>query len=237
MLFTQASSSLTSLAQGVREAGLMSNSDSPPPYNETRPPDSGLVGDVKRRNTQDGLSTTDESLDALQLVRANRLDLIQRYLEQGSDMDNLDPTTKRSAIMEAARLRRVGAARLLLGYACRVHLKDVDGWTALHYAASQGDAEICQLLLDVGAQLDEYSNTGSTPLSLAAHCGHTDAVICLLNSWAAQMSSGTALLNGFLEAVKSGNVRTAEVFVERGIVPKKVQDSWRPIIYAGKHQK
>ena len=233
MLFNQASRSLTNLAQGVNDVDIQDNADSPPPYGDTPPP-SSPVADMKQQPPQRELSANLEPPDAIQLIRENRVDLLQQMLEQGLIINDVDATTRRTAIMEAANLRRSAAAGILIRSGYRLHLKDINGFSALHFAASQGDAEICQMLLDGGAQLDEYNNDGDSPLTLAARGGHTDVVLCLLNSWAAQMSSGASLLNGFLEAVKSGNVRTAEVFVERGINPKKVQDSWRPPIYAGK---
>lgn len=232
VLFNQASRSLTCLTQGVNDVDIQEHTESPPPYADP-PTNSGQLGDVKQRNTLGDLGINGERPDAIYLVRENRLDLLRRMLEQGFVINDIDSTTKRTAIMEAANLRRIGAARILIRSGCRLHLKDIDGWSALHFASSQGDVEMCRMLLDAGAQLDEYSNSGETPLLLAARGGHTDVVLCLLNSWAAQMSSGTSLLNGFLEASKSGNVRTAEVFIERGINPKKIQDSWRPVVYAG----
>ncbi|KAE8346554.1 hypothetical protein BDV24DRAFT_122995 [Aspergillus arachidicola] len=40
-------------------------------------------------------------------------------------------------------------------------------WTALHWAVGNGHANIVQLLLDYGADINAISDTGSTPLDMA----------------------------------------------------------------------
>ena len=45
-----------------------------------------------------------------------------------------------------------------------VNLADVNGATALHCAARSGDANICGVLLQAGAQLDAQTSCGMTPL-------------------------------------------------------------------------
>jgi ankyrin repeat protein len=45
------------------------------------------------------------------------------------------------------------------------------GWTPLHYAASSGNTQLVQLLLDHYAYIDAESPNGSTPLMMAARYG------------------------------------------------------------------
>ena len=153
-------------------------------------------------------------------------------LNRGINIDDVDRETKRSAVMEAAYLRHSKCAQILIEAGSRLHLKDPEGNTALHFAAAQGDADICRMILAADAQLDEYNVLGETPIQIAARAGHTDAVLALLNGWTLQRGSSSSLLSGFIESTKSGVVSTAEVFVERGIQPKKVQDSWRLVANA-----
>ena len=231
-LFNEASRSLTNLTDDLNGVDTQEHVESPPPYVDPPSASSPHVGDVKRRHTQPEPEMRGEPPNAVQLVRENQLDLLRGLLKQGIGIDDIDPVTRRTALMEAAGLRRSSASRILINSSCRLHLKDLDGNTALHLAGAQGDAETCAMLLEAGAQLDEYNNYGETPICVAARSGHTDAVLCLLNSWTARKATGTALLKGFLEASKSGNVSTAEAFVERGIKPKKIKEAWQPIAYA-----
>lgn len=134
--------------------------------------------------------------------------------------------------MEAVNLRRSSACRLLVRSGSRLHLKDNDGNSALHFAAGLGDADLCQILLEVGAQVDEHNQVGDTPLSVAARKGSTESVLLLLNSWTVQSANGITLLKAFEEASKSGNVSTAQAFLDRGVKPKKLKEAWKPVAYA-----
>jgi ankyrin repeat protein len=231
VLFSQASRSLNSLAQDFETVGVDENIDeSPPPYVNSRVP--SFPRDLKRRNTQGSMELNAESTNLIQVVRENQVDLLLALLDHGVNIDDVDPTSKRTAIIEATNLRRTKMSQILIRSGSRLHLKDIDGNTALHFAAFNGDSNTCVLLLNAGAQLNEYNRDGETPLDLAARGGHTEAVICLLNSWVSQNGHATTLLKGFLEATSSGNASTAQAFIERGVQPKKLKDSWKPVIYA-----
>ncbi|VDO02785.1 unnamed protein product [Rodentolepis nana] len=59
-----------------------------------------------------------------------------------------------------------------------------DSITPLHLAAKWGKAEMAQLLIDKGAQLDARTRDGLTPMHTAARSGHTNVVQILLNAGA-----------------------------------------------------
>ena len=229
-LFNQASRSLNCLAEHLGNVENGETMESPPPYVNTaaNPP----LGDIKRRDTQSTVGSSREPTDLIQVVRDGRIDLLHRMLERGVGIDEVDPATRRTAIMEAVRLRRTKLSAILIRHGSRLHLKDIDGNTALHFAAINGDADQCVWLLSAGAQLNEYNRSGETPLDLGARAGHTEAVICLLNTWTAQNGHAVTLLRGFLEASASGNASTAQAFIERGIKPSKIEEPWKPIAYA-----
>lgn len=83
-------------------------------------------------------------------------------------------------LMMAALKGRSTWVRRLIEQGAQV---DRDGWTPLHYAAAQADAEAAracvQLLLARGARLDARSPNGTTPLMMAARNG-SEAVAMLL---------------------------------------------------------
>lgn len=58
------------------------------------------------------------------------------------------------------------------------------GWTALHYAASIGNNEIVQLLLDHSAYIDAESPNKTTPLMMAARAGKIMTIKLLLDEGA-----------------------------------------------------
>ncbi len=54
------------------------------------------------------------------------------------------------------------------------------GWTALSYAATNGQDRIVRLLLAHGARVDQPAANGTTPLMMAAYFGHAATVRLLL---------------------------------------------------------
>jgi len=64
-------------------------------------------------------------------------------------------------------------------------LPDRDGgWTALHYAVSEGHREVAEILLASGAEPGPVARDGQTPLSLAAGRGDLDLVRILIREGA-----------------------------------------------------
>lgn len=58
------------------------------------------------------------------------------------------------------------------------------GWAPLHYAATHGHLAVMRLLLDNDAYIDAASPNGTTPLMMAAQYGTPDAVKLLLEAGA-----------------------------------------------------
>jgi len=59
--------------------------------------------------------------------------------------------------------------------------REMHGWTALHWAAAYGAAEVCRLLVsNCSADLEVRSDNGGTALHYAAFNGHADVVHCLV---------------------------------------------------------
>jgi ankyrin repeat protein len=58
------------------------------------------------------------------------------------------------------------------------------GWTPLHYAASQSQLAVMNLLIEHSAYLDAASPNGTTPLMMAAKYGNASAVKLLLEAGA-----------------------------------------------------
>lgn len=94
-------------------------------------------------------------------------------------------------------------------------LIDSSGYTALHYAARSGCREVCQLLLDFGANVNACTRSGNvTPLQRAAYSGHVDVVKLLLKHGAAvclQDSDGKTSLH---KAVEKGQLRIVEILIK-----------------------
>ena len=74
--------------------------------------------------------------------------------------------------------------RLLSIRNINVNVKDVNGSTPLHYAASNGHIEIIRLLLQNGAEVNAKDDSGWTPLHDAAYHGHVDILHLLVENGA-----------------------------------------------------
>ena len=70
-------------------------------------------------------------------------------------------------LVEAVKAADTAAVRALLAQRIDVDTPEVDGTTALHWAAYQGDLDIAQLLLRAGANADTPNRYAVTPLALA----------------------------------------------------------------------
>ena len=78
-------------------------------------------------------------------------------------------------LVEAVKASDTAAVRALLEQQVDVNMPEVDGTTALHWAAYQGDLEAARLLLRAGANADAPNRYAVTPLALA--CGRGNAPI------------------------------------------------------------
>lgn len=59
------------------------------------------------------------------------------------------------------------------------------GWTALHLAVREGDADVVEVLVAKGANIDRRTSSGLTPLQLAVRRDHVD-IVRLLGRHAAE---------------------------------------------------
>lgn len=83
-------------------------------------------------------------------------------------------------LMFAARKHYLDVIKILVAQKS-INFQDPFGWTALHYGAESGDLEICQVLLENGADVNKTTHIGMTAMHLAANRGH-NAVRDLLES-------------------------------------------------------
>ena len=78
------------------------------------------------------------------------------------------------------------------------------GWTALHYAATNGHERVASYLLDKHAYIDALSPNGTTPLMMAARGGHIHMVKLLLDR-GADLSKRNAMKMTAIEFAEQNN--------------------------------
>ena len=72
---------------------------------------------------------------------------------------------------------------LLSDYQCQVDAKGQNGYTALHYSCRSGHVDIARTLVDYKANVNARTDSGDTPLTLAARHEHDIVVHALLSDF------------------------------------------------------
>lgn len=99
------------------------------------------------------------------------------------------------------------------------------GWAPLHYAATGGNGQVVQLLLDHYAYVDAESPNGSTPLMMAARYGSDESVQVLLDAGAdATLKNQTGLTA--LDFAQKSERPGAVVRIAAAIRARKPEPSW-----------
>ena len=109
------------------------------------------------------------------------LSAIKNALDNGSNLNALDPQFGINPLGWAALSGQTDVAKLLLEKGATVNSRHRDGSTALHGAAFLGRVETVKLLLEKGADINIRKNDGMTPMDVAQiDWGLTEFVVGLL---------------------------------------------------------
>lgn len=90
----------------------------------------------------------------------------------------------RTPLLAATELEHSIVALLLLKAGADPRFSDEHGFTALHFAAENGDASLCDALIRAGATVDAPLENQETPLHRAARLCHVQTLRLLLNAGA-----------------------------------------------------
>jgi ankyrin repeat protein len=119
-------------------------------------------------------------------------------------------------LADAARKADRAAIRALLQQHADVNAPQVDGATALHWAAYQDDLETVQMLLAAGANPKAANRYGVTPLSLACINGNAAIIEALIKAGA---DPNTALPGGetaLMTCSRTGKIEAVKVLLAHG---------------------
>jgi Ankyrin repeats (3 copies) len=88
----------------------------------------------------------------------------------------------RTALMQAAHTNQADAVALLLDAGANATVAESHGWSAMHYAARNGDIDSLRVFKQHGVNLDQPSpvSRGETPLMIAARSGEIEAIKALI---------------------------------------------------------
>lgn len=126
------------------------------------------------------------------------------------------PAAEPAKVADAAERRDAALVRTLLDAKADVNAAQVDGTTALHWAAYNDDAATATLLVRSGANVNAVNRYGVPPLSLACANGNAEIVKVLLEAGAdanARLKGGETVL---MLAARAGNLEAVQALLKRG---------------------
>ena len=125
------------------------------------------------------LSNDEESKSLHSALRSGRLDEVQRLLDRGADVNELDELCQ-TPLDVASKDGKLEIARTLIENGADVNSRDNTGWTPLHWATRYRHIDVVRLLLDNGANVNVAERRGFAPLHTTSANGHFEMVRSLL---------------------------------------------------------
>jgi ankyrin repeat protein len=119
-------------------------------------------------------------------------------------------------VADAAERAAWPQVRALLARQADVNAPQVDGMTALHWAAYHDDAAVAAQLIRAGALVSAANRYGVTPLSLACTNGNAAVVEMLLRAGADPGASLPGGETALMTAARSGSVDAVTMLLARG---------------------
>ncbi|KAG7282201.1 hypothetical protein CRUP_034948 [Coryphaenoides rupestris] len=104
---------------------------------------------------------------------SGHMSTVRLLLEKGAMVDSLD-VMKHTPLFRACEMGQRDVILTLI--------KDVDGHTALHWAALGGNAEVCQVLMENRISPNVQDQAGRTPLQCAAYGGYITCMAALMEN-------------------------------------------------------
>jgi len=145
-------------------------------------------------------------------------------------------TPPEAPVADAAMRGDVEAVRSLLQRGGDPNAAQGDGMTALHWAAELGDAELAQVLVDAGAELEPMTRLGSyRPLHIAARNGHVEVLRVLLEGGASpSVPTATGSVTPLHFAATAATPAAVELLLEHGADLDAREARWgqTPLMFA-----
>ena len=153
---------------------------------------------------------------------SNNPTLLCFLFQNGADVNCIDPITGESPLIYSCRINNSDCVRALIQCGASHDFKDVQGWTALHWAAYSGNSEIVELLFMSGANVNAVSNHGQVPCELAFFQGHNNVGVFLRSASEQAMKlsgSMTDVSGSYYNSSYPGSYPGGASYDEAGIVP------------------
>jgi ankyrin repeat protein len=157
----------------------------------------------------------------MEAARRGNLATVRVLLSGGADPNAQEANGGQNALMWAIAQRHAAVTDELVRRGTDINARSKSGFTALMFAAQQGDADSVRILLDAGAKANEVMpRTGLTPLLVASAMGRNKAAVLLLDRGA---DPDVVAANGFTPlhyaARRKGAVAIVSALLAHGAKP------------------
>ena len=129
---------------------------------------------------------------------------------------NLSAAGAGSPLVDAARKSDTATVRALLKKGVDVNIRDIDGTTALYWAAYENNSETAELLIRAGADVKAANRYGVAPLYLACVNGNAGVIEMLLKAGADPNSAGADGETMLMTASRTGKPEAVMALLAHG---------------------
>lgn len=157
---------------------------------------------------------------------AQRGDLaeVQRLLASGEDVNQVDPSSMRTALHWAAKNNNLELMDALLKAGAMIEATDRTGRGPLAIAAESGNIEAIHRLIEAHADVNARDQLSGTPILWAAGLGSPEAVQALLDAGADPNIADGNGMTPLIWAANLGDGRNVEVLLNSGRINLEATD-------------
>ncbi len=164
-----------------------------------------LISFLIKAGVDVNLRFSDGETPLIKAINNRQLGICQLLIGNGADI-NLPNNDWHTPLMYAVQIGFINIYRFLLEHPkFLLESQDSSGSEVLFWAAGNGRTDICQLLIEKGADVNLVNGYGNTPLINAARYGHIDICQLLIDNGADINVQNHEGLTAFLYAEEGGD--------------------------------
>lgn len=168
---------------------------------------------------------------------AGHTSTVQLLLKYDSaSLMNAKDLVKRTPLSHACEMGRIKVVEALIAIGANINdAQDQDGLSVLHWAAIGGHADVCQLLVNAGIDVDCQDLVGRTALHYAAYGGYVNSMLVLLENKAKFNSQDIEGVTSLHWACSKGHMDAVKLLIQYNAsinTMEHTEDRYTPLDYA-----